>query len=576
MSVPSFPIHSRYLPNQIQVMLQKYAGRVFACNHIYLTGTQKVPYPILHNLSADITTSRSIVTNGPTSTPIADGFNIVSIAASGGELYPYIDSVISSVEDVVQFTINVKVNSGTVRLNRVEIILDVGGPNLIEVDETFSTDRTYTFELDNKTALIDKVRVSIAGNLETIYDIDFTTQAKEITLPTASYLTIFDSDTSTIKQLSSTGDVGENLVTNGDFSDDDISDWEAIFNADLSVVEGRLEVAYTDTANALARYQLDMISGKTYTARCDTKEESERTGNARLDFHMIADAGSQASNLNDGLATGVYDGGINKRIDFYNMGLVGYSSFDNLTTRESLPISTHYDLDSSHQFVFNHTSPLTDADIAAIEADPNLAFRMFFDGEVLPSGFSRANDMVGCNFFGGNEGLATAEKVYDLSDQTFTTYVSIEDYDSTCKTELANKSTSASNLKLIQDGSGRTTGIAAEGTISHTSDGHVDTEWLPNISKYSITETVTGDLEILDAVGAATGSSSVRTETRVLTHEEGVADKLYIDTVLQSYTPSLPNPLVTLKLGQTASIGYADILTSRSADFKVQSIVIVP
>lgn len=48
-------------------------------------------------------------------------------------------------------------------------------------------------------------------------------------------------------------------------------------------------------------------------------------------------------------------------------------------------------------------------------------------------------------------------------------------------------------------------------------------------------------------------------------------DKLYIDTVLQAETPSLPDPTTTIKLNNIAAIGYPDDITEQSCMFKVYS-----
>ncbi len=67
-----------------------------------------------------------------------------------------------------------------------------------------------------------------------------------------------------------------------------------------------------------------------------------------------------------------------------------------------------------------------------------------------------------------------------------------------------------------------------------------------------------------------------RTEARLLTHEKDVADKLYIDTVLQTETPSLPDPDTIIKLNNTAVIGYPDEITEVSSRFKVITEVEAP
>jgi len=343
-------------------------GEAFASNHIYLTGTQKVPYPVLHDLgSEEVTTNPDV--GGSTLVLSNITPTVFTISHSGdGRQFVDVNPASNYTDDTTyKMTIQFTVVSGTVDFSEVYIPYSATFIDILEGDNT----------------VIEYVGTSPTSYLERIFfectvatEIDLEVSVKEITLPSASYFTIFSSDTSTITQLSAIGDSGS-----------------------------------------------------------------------------------------------------------------------------TLPISTHYNQEDSHQFNFNSTAPLEAIDVIAIEADPNLAFRMFFDGEILPSGFSRANDMVDCNFFGGNEGLATAEKVYDLSDQTFTTYVSIENYDSTCKTELANQSTGASNLKLIQDGSGRTTGIATANTTQWKTDGRTAvTNWTIT-APFTIAEVIDGDVYVFTSTG---------------------------------------------------------------------------
>jgi len=72
-----------------------------------------------------------------------------------------------------------------------------------------------------------------------------------------------------------------------------------------------------------------------------------------------------------------------------------------------------------------------------------------------------------------------------------------------------------------------------------------------------------------------------RKERRRLTHDASDTDKLYIEVddsgtlELQPYTPSLPDPTVTIKANQTASIGYADTIDTHYASLKCYKTVII-
>ena len=85
--------------------------------------------------------------------------------------------------------------------------------------------------------------------------------------------------------------------------------------------------------------------------------------------------------------------------------------------------------------------------------------------------------------------------MYDLTDQTFLTYSSILNFTTNCRTNFLNTNYGASNLLVKQDASGRTIGVADTGTTSHTNTGHIDTQFLPNLDSYTITDTVTGELQ---------------------------------------------------------------------------------
>ncbi len=388
------------------------------------------------------------------------------------------------------------------------------------------------------------------------------------------------------------------------------------------------------------------------------------------------------------------------------------TSLESITIREVLAVSTVYNLVDTHQAVFNHTAPLSQADLDALDANPNLIHEVWSNAYVLPSGFSKT-DMG--NFFGNNEGnfgyvqdlsvpaeelLApaytfgtTRGTVTDNGDGTFTftctddsstsyayircsltgssgaftrnlidgevlsssfrfkgstldciirstalnipsiyvdevdtwkNYTSVRAVDDpvsdtgylefeinnpiigdtltidtnvlhfravetvkisgtyTTANRLFNQSKGANSLLLRQDGSGRALSVMPNGSIAvDASNGKkVDTS-LNIVGKgYTIIQKISGLLEVLDSGGNATGLQTQRTEERVLTHEEGVADLLYIDVddsgtfVLQPYTPVLPTGI--LRATNIASIGYPDYVDTHYGDLTVGHEIIVP
>ncbi|WP_297525104.1 hypothetical protein [Sulfurovum sp.] len=87
---------------------------------------------------------------------------------------------------------------------------------------------------------------------------------------------------------------------------------------------------------------------------------------------------------------------------------------------------------------------------------------------------------------------------------------------------------------------------------------YTDTQFKPKLDVYTIRQVVEGELEDLDDDGTSLGAKSQREEDRILTHDAKGTDKYYIDGALQSYIPALPDPTKTIKITDTAIIGYPD------------------
>ena len=103
---------------------------------------------------------------------------------------------------------------------------------------------------------------------------------------------------------------------------------------------------------------------------------------------------------------------------------------------------------------------------------------------------------------------------------------------------------------------------------------YVSTGWNIAGSKYTIEMTVKGNLENLDGSGIGLGTFSQRTETRTLTHNIDDVDKLYINSILQPYIPSLPTG--TLVASKIVQIGHPDTVTHHIGDLVVHSVVLTP
>ena len=462
-----------------------------ASNHIYLDGvTQSVPYPIKHTLGADIViTVPTSVTNEDETTVYTKinttDFDLAVTVAGTQHQRPSMSVATNGVSagSTYEITFNATITSGTPVLyaywnGSTVVIIDqpiVNGLNKVEF--------TFTTAFTNLTHYFDGTN---------LFDISVTGWSQKEIHTDQSYLTIYDSDTNTLKQISSTGDVGENNVLNGEFTDG-LDDWSPYVDCLLEWDNGKAKVTLqSPNADGYIESLFDhsFTAGKTYRYLVDF------TGYinfpyVRVDGQLLPLALLSGDTYYvDFISTGSTNLQHIVRAGRTNVGEVSW--IDNIQAVEIKAISTHYQVTNSHQFVFNSTSPLTAADVSAIEADPNLAFRMFYDGEALPSGFSRAVDMIDCNFFGGQEGIASAEKVYDLSDQTFLTYVSVIDYDAAVRTTLLNTAKGASNLKLIRDGSGRATGTALAGTTQWEADGRTGPTGWTVTAPFTATEVCDG------------------------------------------------------------------------------------
>ena len=594
MSVPNFPIGTRYLPNNIAVMLQKYAGRLLASNHISLNGTtQSVPYPVLHTLAAD---SKKIATSVD-----AGWTDNANNTYTGSTVTGDIVGVSTDISGVVKVTITLSsVTAGDV--------------------EGYAADGTYTFE-ETLSASLNLTGTGFTGIVEVV-------SVEAITMPTASYLTLLQAD-GTIKQYSADGDSGSTLAVSTIHSE--TASHQFVFNstsplsaADVATIEADPNLAFRmffdgEVLHSGFSRAIDMINCDFYGGNGGLLAE-EHEPNLRYDSADIEatnelshsdDLSTNWNNL-DSFWTTTHnsadilepDGGntaskkvaintsksalcLRKQVELSLTSGLEYASsmwiyVPSITGVTSWNINTDYNdadaITGKSIYTFNQwVRVFTATTISAARTQLDFNIRPN-DTTIIPDDFTfylwhpqTENSPLPTDFI-STEGIPVTRTGVPFSDA----YAKIQAYDTATRTTLANQGNGATGLKLIKDGSGRTTGTAPENTLSHTSDGHADTEWMPNISKYTIKETITGNLAILDAAGVPTGSFSVRTETRVLTHEDGVADNLYIDTVLQPYTPSLPNPLETVRLGQTAVIGYADTITSRSDGFSVKAIVSVP
>ena len=113
-------------------------------------------------------------------------------------------------------------------------------------------------------------------------------------------------------------------------------------------------------------------------------------------------------------------------------------------------------------------------------------------------------------------------------------------------------------------------GVAKSYILNNSISMHgaiVDTGVMPDDKQYTVELTITGDLAILDENGEATGNTSYRTETRRFVYDKRHGNAYYIDGELQAYTPEPLAPDETMKLTDTALIGYPDKVDYLSKEF---------
>jgi len=83
-------------------------------------------------------------------------------------------------------------------------------------------------------------------------------------------------------------------------------------------------------------------------------------------------------------------------------GSGSYLEIDDISIVRAFDISTHYNLSKSYQYAIAATAPLTAADTAYIDANPEAMYRVLYDSLVLPSGFS-STDIT--HFYDGTGGV---------------------------------------------------------------------------------------------------------------------------------------------------------------------------
>jgi len=231
----------------------------------------------------------------------------------------------------------------------------------------------------------------------------------------------------------------------------------------------------------------------------------------------------------------------------------GQISYYNVTTKrhesiDSLPLSTTYRLENLefNNLVVLWDRSFTQADRDKMDANPELVVRWAKGEDVFSIGVIGVNDKV----YVGSDTDAFLRSIQSTQIAISGTY-----------TRNTNLNYGIQTLGLKLNSAGVPTSIADANTLSfvNNTSGYVDTQLTPSMDKYTIEWN--GIL------------SSGVTEQRVLTHDAAVGDNYYIDGILQGATPALPSPTESIKLSNTAPIGFADTVDTIYDPFKVWSTV---
>jgi len=346
-----------------------YNALTYASNHIYHDGvTHSTPCGIVHTLAAD---SKKLATSVD-----AGWVDNLDNTYTGTAVTGDIVGISTDTSGVVKVTITLSSVTGG----------DVNG---------YTANGTYVFE-ETLTASLNLTGTGFTG-IVTVVSIE------AITLPAASYFHYYDTASKSIKQLSSTGDVGEELVTNGNFDTD--TDW-SYDSAYWRIISGYAEKF--DIGSTGLRENIALKPFRYYLITFDISDLSGGTPSVFFGgpFRTVAIITSNGSySIKASSLSASFSG-----IEF--VGNLALFKVDNVSVKEVLSVSTEYNLTSSYQYAIASTAPLTAADTSYIDANPEAMYRVLYDSLVLPSGFS-STDIT--HFYDGTMGTKWGALVPDLA-----------------------------------------------------------------------------------------------------------------------------------------------------------------
>jgi len=486
-----------YLYNTGNTRSVNYA-KAFASNHIYLTGTQKVPYPILHDLGIEeVTTTDTALTNADettTYTKVSDSaFNIAVTVAGTNSTRPLMTNSISSIsaDTVHKISFDAVVNSGNLAIRGTNI----GQGGIINID--YEIVDGYNEIIITTIETTSDQHIYFNGTILGSVDITNWSQ-KEITLPTSSYFSYFDHATNSIVQLSADGDVGATLPVSTHYIQEDSHQFS--FNSTIPLSAKDVDEIKADP-NLAFRMFFDgevLPSGFSNTDVGNFWGGNEGLASGAFVQDLATDLGTEEIDSGTDYANWpiLSDAGVTVDATGVSVTADG-ATFVDAKLAVALEADTYYvvamdvlQCDSSYtafrSVEFTESIEITSADIGKY----GLIIKTNTSAVTTWHGYYTSDDVSGSVF-----------KMANMSFKKLIGFAEIGTYDSATRTTLANQSNGASNLKLIRDGSGRTTGTAVANTTQWEADGRTAvTNWTIT-APFTVAEVIDGDTYIFTSTG---------------------------------------------------------------------------
>lgn len=363
-------------------------------------------YPIVHTLGSELQDTVISVAWGTTGT--AGTFTInsgtsfdLAVTTTGTETArPFVSmsTLTKTIGETYKIYFNATVTLGTARIT----LLNDGG--LTTLDHTITNGENvieYT-ALDSTTVFV------LYFDGTALFDISITgLSVKQITLPTASYLIYKDTATGKAKQISSTGDVGDELAQDFGFDDDTII--YSVTNASYSISNSKLLGVGTATipANQVIKI-LDAVpikNGKRYAfiddiSRATGSSVGYNTTNFEFDtgnayyYHAPAETlGKHILYANAINTLGTVNLHVSTTVD-------AQTDWESFSLKHVFSVSTEYEIEDPHEWVYVANAPFSDADLAVINADDKAIEKVYLGLLILPSGFDSTNIVEAYNLNG--------------------------------------------------------------------------------------------------------------------------------------------------------------------------------